>query len=129
MIYVARNSTVQGNIVLNGSNNSMPAIYFINDTERTQSNVSYNDCYNNVGDCGNTDGNINAEPDFVDTIDYELSAGSSPAIDTGPANEHLTTWTAAATTWAYTAAPTPWPSTRRSLPCIQGCSDPFRRTG
>ncbi len=89
MIYVARNSTVQGNIVLNGSNNSMPAIYFINDTERTQSNVSYNDCYNNVGDCGNTDGNINAEPDFVDTIDYELSAGSSPAIDTGPANEHL----------------------------------------
>ena len=91
MIFVNSNanSTVQSNIVLDGSNNSMPAIAFVNDTERTQSDVSYNDCYNNASDCGNTDGNINAEPDFVDTIDYELSAGSSPAIDTGPANEHL----------------------------------------
>ncbi len=89
MIYVGSNSTVQGNIVINGSNNGMPAITFINDTERTQSDASYNDCFNNAGNCGSTDGNISIDPDFVDFIDYVLSPGSSPAIDAGPANEHL----------------------------------------
>lgn len=89
MIWVNSNSTVQGNIVINGSNNTMPAIAFVNDTERTQSDVSYNDCYNNASDCGNTDGNINVDPDFVDSIDYVLSPGSSPALNTGPANAHL----------------------------------------
>jgi hypothetical protein len=89
MIHVNSNSTIQGNIVINGSNNSMPAIAFVNDTERTQSNVSHNDCHNNASDCGNTDGNINLDPDFVDSIDYVLSSGSSPAIDAGPTNEHL----------------------------------------
>ena len=88
MIWVNSNSTVQGNIVINGNNN-MPAIAFVNDTERTQSDVSYNDCYNNASDCGNTDGNINVDSDFVDSIDYVLSTGSSPAIDAGPENEHL----------------------------------------
>ncbi|WP_457665348.1 hypothetical protein [Thiolapillus sp.] len=89
MIWVNANSTVQSNIVLNGSNNSMPAIDFANDSVRTQSDVSYNDCFNNASDCGNADGNINADPDFVDSIDYVLTAGSSPAIDAGPTNDHL----------------------------------------
>ncbi len=89
VIWVNSNSTVQGNIVINGSNNSMPAIAFVNDTERTQSDVSYNDCFNNASECGNTDGNISVDPDFVNSIDYVLSAGSSPAIDAGPPNEHL----------------------------------------
>lgn len=89
MIWVNSNSTIQGNIVVNGNSTiNMPAIGFLNDTERTQSDVSYNDCFDNASDCGNTDGNIAVDPDFVDSVDYALTSGS-PAINAGPPNEHL----------------------------------------
>ena len=55
------------------------------------SSVGNNLCFGNGTDCSPTNGNLNADPLFVDRVDYRLNTGDprSPAIDAGP--DFLTT--------------------------------------
>ena len=90
MLRVRQDSIIQSNILVNGSDNSMNALWFINETERLESDVSHNICYNNAAHCGTTDGNLTSNPQFIDSVDYVLDDGyPSPAIDAGPVNAHL----------------------------------------
>jgi hypothetical protein len=50
--------------------------------------VTHNLCSNTFWRCPTDDGNLDADPEFVDAVDFELGAGS-PAIDAGPPDEGL----------------------------------------
>jgi hypothetical protein len=71
-------SRVSGNIVTDFVNAPNPI-----DIISADSDVSHNLCFNNSGDCPAGNGNLNADPQFVDLVDYRL-APNSPAIDAGP---------------------------------------------
>jgi hypothetical protein len=70
---------VSGNIILD----------FVN-SEPINAGGSFNDvsnnlCYHNGADCPAGNGNLNADPKFIDLVDYRL-APNSPAINAGPAD-------------------------------------------
>ena len=50
--------------------------------------MTHNLCWNNSGTCPTGDGNLDADPQFVDLVDYALGPGS-PAIDAGPTDFNL----------------------------------------
>ncbi|MDX1571200.1 MAG: hypothetical protein R3200_12010 [Xanthomonadales bacterium] len=72
--------TIQGNIFVNGDRP-----LFTESADTVDFNVFRNNlCFNNTNDsCPSGDGNLNADPLFVDTADYMLQNGS-PAINAGP---------------------------------------------
>lgn len=79
-IYSSNNVTrVSGNIILDYVG-ALP-IYAVG----SFNDVSHNLCYHNGADCPAGDGNLNADPRFIDLVDYRL-APNSPAIDAGPAD-------------------------------------------
>jgi hypothetical protein len=74
-------SRISGNIILDyASGNGGPIT-----SSSASADISNNLCYRNSGDCPAGNGNLNADPKFIDLLDYRLAA-DSPAIDAGPAD-------------------------------------------
>ena len=80
-IYVtAPNARISGNIIIDYLSNSNEPIAWTSPSAE----VSHNLCFNNSGNCPpSADGNLDLDPMFVDTEDYQLAVGS-PAINAGP---------------------------------------------
>jgi hypothetical protein len=76
---MASGAVVSGNIVIDYAGSTAIPI------EVTTPNpvVTYNLCFNNSGNCPAGEGNLDADPRFVDLVSYQL-ASDSPAIDAGP---------------------------------------------
>jgi hypothetical protein len=75
---------VAGNVVVDWVSNSGIPI----DVNSFDADVTHNLCFNSTGGCPAGTGNLNANPGFVDLVDYKLNAGS-PAINTGPPDAGL----------------------------------------
>jgi len=71
-------ASLRGNIFINYQDNVLPLAVVDKDL-----GAKNNLCFNNSENCGTIDGNLDVDPQFIDTIDYKLTAGTSPAIDTG----------------------------------------------
>lgn len=71
---------VSGNIVLDWRGAASPSLI---DVDPLAGQVTYNLCWNNAGACPTGDGNIEADPQFVDVVDFTLGTGS-PGVDAGP---------------------------------------------
>ncbi len=80
----AEGTQVAGNIVMDWVSNSGTPIY----VDSFDAEVTHNLCHNNTGACPAGVGNLNADPEFVDLVDFELGVGS-PAIDAGPPDDGL----------------------------------------
>lgn len=76
-IEIAGPGLIAGNIVI--GHQSTASI------NATTASVMNNICFNNVTDCGTADGNLTSDPQFVDTVDFQLGA-TSPGIDAGPSD-------------------------------------------
>lgn len=76
-------TTLKGNVFINYNDNVLPL-----PATGIDVNPQFNLCFNNVTNCGTTNGNLDADPHLVDSIDYKLGVGS-PAIDAGPVDAVL----------------------------------------
>jgi hypothetical protein len=68
---------VAGNIIVGHTSSNTSTI------DAPSAPITNNICFNNTTDCGTADGNLTADPQFVDTVDFELGP-ASPGIDAGP---------------------------------------------
>ena len=75
---------VSGNIVIDWVSDSGTPIAI----NTFNSQATHNLCFNNTGDCPAGDANLDADPQFVNLVDYQLDAGS-PAVDAGPTDVNL----------------------------------------
>lgn len=75
-------SRVSGNIILNWLNWTNYSPFAVNGAGTGSADISNNLCFGGT-DCPSGNGNLNADPRFVDLIDYRL-APNSPAINAGP---------------------------------------------
>ena len=82
---VSGSARVSGNIVLDWLGAASPSII---DVDPLAGTATHNLCWNNSGPCPTGDGNIDADPQFVDLVDYALGP-ASPAIDAGPTDFNL----------------------------------------
>lgn len=79
-IYSLSSSQVSGNIVIDFP--TADGIFSIS------GNARYNLCYQTNVSCPSGNGNLNADPKFIDLVDYRL-APDSPAINAGPTDYWL----------------------------------------
>jgi hypothetical protein len=80
----AGSARVAGNIVRDWSSSSGTPIK----VSSRIATVTHNLCHNNSGGCPAGEGNLNADPLFVNLTDFALGAGS-PAINAGPTDDGL----------------------------------------
>ena len=84
IVVTTPSSRVVGNIIIDYiSFTDLP----INVTS-TIAEVTHNLCWNNSGTCPEGEGNLDADPQFIDLMDYLLGP-TSPAIDAGPLDFNL----------------------------------------
>ena len=76
-------SRIAGNIVVDWLSAPGSALTTIYASESGRSEIINNLCFNNTDDCPEGNGNLDADPQFLDTLGYELIA-NSPGLDAGP---------------------------------------------